>query len=109
VEPQDEGFVFVCQDRAVGAPDERQHFDEMVVVVIDRQIRPFHRSALRAFLNRERRHDRPRLHGCRRARIVLFLFLDAHCQVHIGTVANRQSAMDVERQRKIIHVDMDAF
>jgi hypothetical protein len=33
LEPQDEGIVLVRQDWAVGRPDERQHFDEMVVVV----------------------------------------------------------------------------
>ena len=36
LKPQDEGVVLVRQDRAVGGPDERQHFDEMVVIVIDR-------------------------------------------------------------------------
>ena len=36
LKPQDEGVVLVRQDRAVGRPDERQHFDEMVVVVVDR-------------------------------------------------------------------------
>ena len=35
LKPQDEGVVLVRQDRAVGRPDERQHFDEMIVVVVD--------------------------------------------------------------------------
>jgi hypothetical protein len=35
LEPQDECIVIVCQDWRIGRPDERQHFDEMVVVVVD--------------------------------------------------------------------------
>ena len=35
LKPRDESFVLVRQDRTVGRSDERQHFDEMVVVVED--------------------------------------------------------------------------
>jgi NAD+ synthase (glutamine-hydrolysing) len=35
LKPQDEGVVLVRQDWAVGGPDERQHFEEMIVIVID--------------------------------------------------------------------------
>jgi hypothetical protein len=35
LKPGDKGVVLVRQDRAVGGPDERQHFDEMIVVVVN--------------------------------------------------------------------------
>jgi hypothetical protein len=46
LETGDEGLVLMRQDRAVGSSDERQHFDEMVVIIIDREIRPFHPQRL---------------------------------------------------------------
>jgi len=36
LEPRDESIVLVRQDRAIGGSDEREHFDEMVVVIVDR-------------------------------------------------------------------------
>ncbi len=36
LKPQDEGVVLIRQDRAVGRSDEREHLDEVVVVIIDR-------------------------------------------------------------------------
>ena len=36
LKPQDEGVVLVRQYRAVGIPDERQHFEEMIVIVVER-------------------------------------------------------------------------
>ena len=36
LETRDEGVVLIRQDRAVGSSDEREHLDEMVVVIIDR-------------------------------------------------------------------------
>jgi hypothetical protein len=36
LEAPDEGVVLIRQDRAVGSSDEREHLDEMVVVIIDR-------------------------------------------------------------------------
>jgi hypothetical protein len=35
LETRDEGVVLIRQDRAVGSSDEREHLDEMVVVIID--------------------------------------------------------------------------
>jgi hypothetical protein len=51
LEARHEDVVLIRQDRAVGSSNEREHLDEMVVVIIDREIRPFHSQRLLAILN----------------------------------------------------------
>jgi hypothetical protein len=75
LETRNEGIVLIRQDRAVGSSDEREHLDEMVVVIIDREIRLFHRSAFGpSWITRKELTGHDRAVGCRCAVSVLSLF-----------------------------------
>lgn len=107
LEPRDEGVVLICQDRTVRRPDERQHF-EMVVVAEDWQIGPFHSQRLRAFLDLAQEplakgHGRLPLRG----KCSIFV-LDRSDLSRLAPerLQTHQSAMDEDRQRKIVHVDI---